>query len=76
MPEKTGPPTSDASSLRRGRFTYFPVVPGRMEFAVEVRQALLRDRPGVVAVELPVTLQRAWMRAIARMPEISEILYP
>jgi len=76
MPEKTGLPTSDAGSLRRGRFTYFPVVSGRMEFAVEVRQALLRERPGVVAVELPVTLQRAWMRAMARMPEISVILYP
>ena len=76
MPEKTGLPTSDAGSLRRGRFIYFPVVPGRMEFAVEVRQALLREKPGVVAVELPVTLQRAWMRAVARMPEISVILYP
>ena len=76
MPEKTGLPISDAGSLRRGRFTYFPVVPGRMEFAVEVRQALLREKPGVVAVELPVTLQRAWMRAVARMPEMSVILYP
>jgi hypothetical protein len=47
-----------------------------MEFGVEVRQAILREKPGVVAVELPVTLQRAWMRAIARMPEISVIIYP
>jgi hypothetical protein len=76
MPEKTGPPIPDAGSLQRGRFTYFPVVPGRMEFAVEARQAVLREKPGVVAVELPVTLQRAWMRAIARMPEMSVIIYP
>ena len=46
----------DAGSLDRGRFRYFPVAPGRMEFAVEVRQALLSARPDVVAVELPVTL--------------------
>jgi hypothetical protein len=76
MPEKTGPPIPDAGSLQRGRFTYFPVVPGRMEFAVEARQAVLREKPGVVAVELPGTLQRAWMRAIARMPEMSVIIYP
>jgi hypothetical protein len=76
MPEKTGLPSSEAGSLQRGRFIYFPVVSGRMEFAVEVRQAILRERPGVVAVELPVTLQRAWMRAVARMPEISVIIYP
>jgi hypothetical protein len=76
MPERTGPPIPDAGSLQRGRFTYFPVVPGRMEFAVEARQAILREKPGVVAVELPVTLQPAWMRAIARMPEMSVIIYP
>ena len=60
----------------RGRFTYFPVVPGRLEFAIEVRAAILRDRPEVVALELPVTLQPAWMRAVARLPEISVIFYP
>ena len=43
----------DAGSLDRGRFRYFPVAPGRMEFAIEVRRALLDARPGVVAVELP-----------------------
>ncbi|HLK48199.1 MAG TPA: hypothetical protein VKT49_08695 [Bryobacteraceae bacterium] len=76
MPAETGLPFPDAGNLQRGRFTYFPVVPGRLEFAVEVRQALLRERPGVVAVELPSTLQSAWMRAVAQLPEISVILYP
>ena len=57
-------PLPDPASLKRGRFTYFPVVPGRLEFATEVRQAILRDRPQVVAVELPTTLQEAWMRAV------------
>ena len=30
--------TSDAGSLDRARFRYFPVVPSRLEFAVEVRR--------------------------------------
>ena len=70
------PPIPDAGSLTRGRFTYFPVVPGRIEFAVEVRRALLRARPEVVALELPVTLQDAWIRAVRRLPEMSLIFYP
>ena len=76
MPGESGPPFPDPGSLRRGRFTYFPVVPGRLEFAIEVRQAILRDRPQVIAVELPVTLQQAWMRGVARLPEMSLIFYP
>src|SRR5258705_12077858 len=66
----------DAGSLDRGRFRYFPVAPGRMEFAIEVRQALLCARPDVVAVELPATLQPAYQRAIQRLPEMSVLLYP
>ena len=49
-------PLPDPGSLKRGRFTYFPVAPGRLEFAIEVRQAILRDRPQVVALELPASL--------------------
>lgn len=69
-------PLPDPASLRRGRFTYFPVVPGRLEFATEVRRAILRDRPQVVALELPATLQDAWVRAVGRLPEMSLIFYP
>jgi hypothetical protein len=69
-------PLPDAGSLTRGRFTYFPVVPGRLEFAIEVRQAILRDRPQVIALELPVSLQSAWLRGVARLPEMSLIFYP
>ena len=75
MPGDTGLPESLAGSLARGRFTYFPVVPGRLEFAIEVRKAILRDRPQVVALELPTTLQHAFLRAIDRMPEMSVIFY-
>jgi hypothetical protein len=75
MPAEAGPALPDPGSLRRGNFVYFPVVPGRLEFAIEVRQAILRERPGVVAVELPATLEAAWMRAVSRLPEISAIFY-
>ena len=74
MPAETDLP--DFGSLRRGRFTYFPVVPGRMEFAIEVRQAILRERPDVIALELPSTLEEAYLRAVARLPEMSLIFYP
>jgi hypothetical protein len=76
MPEAFDPPIPDAASLRRGRFTYFPVVPGRLEFAIEVRQAILRERPQAIAVELPATLRPAWLRAVERLPEMSLIFYP
>jgi hypothetical protein len=65
-----------AGSLERGRFRYFPVVPGRMEFAIEVRAAILRERPQVIALELPATLREAYLRAVERLPEMSVIFYP
>ncbi|HUP02929.1 MAG TPA: hypothetical protein VMU19_02990 [Bryobacteraceae bacterium] len=75
MPEDAVP-LPDFASLTRGRFTYFPVAPGRLEFAIEVRRALLREHPQVVAVELPAALQDAWVRGVQRLPEMSVIFYP
>jgi hypothetical protein len=75
MPEDLDPSLPDPGSLQRGRFTYFPVVPGKLEFAIEVRRAILRDRPQVIAVELPTTLRDAYLRAVERLPEMSVILY-
>jgi hypothetical protein len=65
----------NAGGLRRGRIRYFPAAPGRLEFAAEVRRELLREKPKVVAVELPVTLEDAYKRAVERLPELSVILY-
>jgi hypothetical protein len=70
------PPILEGASLKRGRFIYFPVVPGRMEFALEVRRAILRERPRVIALELPASLEAAWMAGIARLPAMSLIFYP
>ena len=43
-PEITLP---DFNDLRRGRFEYFPVVPGRVEFAWELRRKILDERPQI-----------------------------
>ncbi len=64
-----------AGSLERGRIRYFPVVPGRVEFAIELRRLLLAERPPLVAVELPGFLAESYTRALARLPEMSVILY-
>src|ERR1700689_4292620 len=61
--------------LERGRLRYFPVVPGRVEFAAALRLFLLQNRPKIVAVELPGFLAKAYRQAVARLPEISVILY-
>jgi hypothetical protein len=69
------PHSQDWSSLERGRFSYLPVVPGRLEFSIEVRRRILAERPAVVAVELPETLDAAYLEAIQRLPQISVIFY-
>jgi hypothetical protein len=69
-------PAESASSLERGPLTYFPVVAGSIEFAAEVRRALLAARPAVVVVELPSWLQRTYTQAVERLPEMSAIVYP
>ena len=67
--------SDDARSLDRGRFLYFPVAPGRMEFAHEVRRALLAACPDVVAVELPLGLREAYLQAVQRLPRMSVLFY-
>ncbi len=63
-------------NLTRGHVTYLPVAPGRMEFAVAVRRRILRERPDVVAVELPMSLERHYLAAVDQLPEISVLVYP
>lgn len=61
--------------LERGKVSWVPVVPGRMEFAAEVRRRILAERPQVVAVELPATLESLFLQAVDRLPAISVIVY-
>jgi hypothetical protein len=70
------PPGSDLPPLVSGEFTYLPVVPGRLECAIEVRRRLLAMRPEIVAVELPWSLETAYRKAIRRLPEVTVLVYP
>ncbi len=63
-----------AGTVARGNITYFPVIPGRVEFAIRVRRYLLDRRPRVIAVELPSSLETQYRAAIARMPQMSVIV--
>jgi hypothetical protein len=64
-----------AGDLARGPLRYFPVVPGRLEFTLELRRLLLAEKPSVIAVELPGFLAASYRRALARLPQMSVILY-
>ncbi len=75
FPPDFGKEFLEAGSLRRGHLRYFPVVPGRMEFAIEVRRAILDQRPSIVAVELPVSLERHYLRAVGHLPELTVLIY-
>jgi hypothetical protein len=52
-----------------------PVLHGRLEFAVAVRQALLGTQPDCIAVELPETLTAHVLRGVARLPLLSVVAY-
>jgi hypothetical protein len=58
-----------------GKLFFVPVVPGRLEFALEVRRQLLQQVPDVVAVEFPVTLGDILLQAVKRLPEISVLVH-
>lgn len=68
--------TSDAGTITRGNVTYFPVIPGRIVFALRLRRYLLEHRPKVIAIELPWRFERQYGRAVDRMPQMSVILVP
>src|SRR5208337_2428202 len=52
-----------------------PVLHYRMEFAHLVRQAVRMVRPDCIAIELPSTLEKSFLRGIRRLPEISVLTY-
>src|SRR5258708_34150460 len=72
----TGSLGDDAASVNGGTFTSFPVLPGRIELATEIRRRILRERPKIVAVELPGSLEDSYLQALARLPEVSVIVFP
>ena len=52
-----------------------PVLHYRMEFAHLVRKAVDRLRPDCIAIELPATLEKPFLRAVRRLPQISVLWY-
>jgi hypothetical protein len=71
-PTPAPPPTMP--ERRFDRITFLPVFHARLEFAVEVRRALLADPPDVVAVELPGTWREPVLQAVNRLPFLSLVL--
>jgi hypothetical protein len=58
-----------------GALIVVPVLHGRLEFAVAVRQAFEGTRPDCVAVELPETLSAQVLRGVCRLPLLSVVRY-
>lgn len=52
-----------------------PVFHESLEAADQVRRALHVLRPDAVAVEVPSSLERVWLRGVDRLPAISVLLY-
>jgi len=52
-----------------------PVLHDRLEYADYTRLALAALEPDAVAVEVPSSLEAAWLRAVGRLPQISVVLY-
>ena len=58
-----------------GTLITVPVLHGRLELAVAVRQALDGAQPDCVAVELPETLGGPVLRGVGRLPLLSVVAY-
>ncbi|MGQ9858709.1 MAG: hypothetical protein ACUVS3_08460, partial [Thermodesulfobacteriota bacterium] len=62
-------------ALKEGNVHIIPVFHERVEFADAVRLALEELDPKAVAVELPVNIESQVLKAVARLPEVSVLLY-
>lgn len=71
----SSPAPSSPAVIRHRHLLLFPVLHGRLECAMLVRQAWKQHRPDAVAVELPMTLQPAVLQAVARLPLLSVVHY-
>ena len=58
-----------------GNVHALPVLHYRMEFAHLVREAVERISPDCIAIELPPTLEAAFLRGVRRLPEVSVLSY-
>jgi len=58
-----------------GNVHALPVLHYRMEFAHLAREAVRQVEPDCIAIELPPTLEKAFLRGIERLPEISVLTH-
>jgi len=61
--------------IERDGVIVLPVLHERLEFADAARDALARHQPDAVAVEIPSSLEKTWLRAVERLPAISVLLF-
>lgn len=52
-----------------------PVLHEKLEYGDLARRAFDELQPDAVAVEIPSSLEKAWLRAVQRLPRISIVLY-
>jgi hypothetical protein len=67
--------TSSLVALPHDNLLLLPILHGRLECAALVWRAFEVHRPDAVAVELPITLEAAVLRAVARLPLLSVVHY-
>jgi len=68
-------PRVEALSHTVGGVHVLPVLHERLEYAALVRGVVERLRPAAIAVEIPSSLERVWLRAVRRLPACSVLLY-
>jgi len=61
--------------VERDGIHVLPVLHERLEYADYVRLALAEFAPDAIAVEIPSSLERSWLRGVDRLPQISVLLY-
>jgi hypothetical protein len=68
-------PRSPLIATASGGVSILPVFHERLEAADQVRRAFRELAPDAVAVEMPSSLERVWLRGVDRLPAISVLLY-
>lgn len=66
---------SDAFWLSHEDLHVLPVLHDRMECAAAVREAVAVLAPRAIVVEIPSSLERTWLQAVARLPALSFIVF-
>jgi hypothetical protein len=62
-------------TLVQGPVHVLPVLHDRLECAAAVRDAVEALSPSAVVVEIPSSLERSWLTAVARLPAISFVVF-